>query len=87
MRPIELSATISLYQRLIRDEDPRTIALAIRTFKRASIDKEKLSAQYTPEQWITLEPIIDDIRALASSSAFDKNHFLDQVNLLSRHIN
>jgi len=86
MRSRELNTTISLQQRLLRDEDSRTIALAIRTFRRASIDKEILKNHVTEDRWKLIEPIIDDLIAISRSPSFDKARFLDTANLLSHHL-
>lgn len=86
MIPLELSPTISLHQRLLREEDPRTIALAIRTFKRASIDKTSLSCYFKYENWNDIEHIIDDIILLSKSNSFDKLKFVEKVNSLTPHL-
>ena len=86
MKPFELNATMSLYQRLLKEEDSRTIALAIRTFKRASIDKSSLSNHFSHEKWKAMEQIIDDIILLSKSNSFDKVKFIEKVNSLSLHL-
>ena len=83
MKPFELSATFGLRQRLSRNEDPRTIALAIRTFKRAGIDKSSLCSQFSPEKWLSIEPIVDDLILLSKDASFDKENFMDKANSLS----
>tara|TARA_Y100001933_G_C18964989_1_gene549891 strand:+ start:310 stop:573 length:264 start_codon:yes stop_codon:yes gene_type:complete len=83
MQPSELSATLSLHQRLSRGEDPRTIALAIRTFKRASIDKSALSNRFNYEKWVTIEPIIDELIKLSKCASFDKTKFMESANSLT----
>ena len=83
MKPFELSATLSLRQRLSRNEDPRTVALAIRTFKRAGIDKSALCSQFSPEKWNSIEPIVDDLISMSKAVSFDKDNFMVKANSLS----
>ena len=86
MKPFELGATLSLRQRLSRNEDPRTIALAIRTFKRVGIDKPALFEYFSEEKWVTVEPIIDDLITISKAASFDKDKFMDKANQLSNHL-
>ena len=82
MKPFELSTTLSLRQRIARNEDPRTIALAIRTFKRAGINKAALCSQFSAEKWILIEPIVDDLILISQAASFDKSNFMDKANSL-----
>ena len=84
---IELGGCINLYERLSNEDAPRSIALAIRTFQRSKINREKILIMV--DQRIPgndLEKTILSIEKLQKSAIFNKKEFLREMGLLIKLI-